>query len=212
MFVDDSLNDQYLSLIKHYYNDGSVLDLGTGTAPLAIKLAKEGFHVTATDISTDMLEVAYNNALMENVRVNFFVHDILDTVNRDYEIICMSSDVINYITEKKDVLKVLHNVSLAMTSESVFLFDALRVPYLDKIDGHSEEILLQDDVLRWEVVKTNIENQVKHTIKIGTDVESHIQKTYLSKDYVKMCKESGLHVVKKVKLEDRFIFVCKKEI
>lgn len=212
MFVDDELNEHYLSLIKHYHKEGNVLDLGTGTAPLAIKLAKSGYYVTATDISTEMLEVAYNNALIEKVRINFFIHDILDTVNTDYDIICMSSDVINYVNNFDDVLLVFKNISLAMSSESIFVFDFVKVTYLDKIDGHHEEILLSDDVLTWSAIKTNIENQIKHTIKIGNDTETHIQTTYLSKDYVKMLKKFDLIVTKKVKLEDRFIFVCKKEI
>jgi SAM-dependent methyltransferase len=212
MFVDDELNDLYVSLIKQYHKECTVLDLGTGTAPLAIKLAKEGYFVTATDISTDMLEMGYNNALNEGVRINFFIHDILDTVNKDYDCICMSSDVINYIIDEEEVIHVFKNVALAMNKDSIFVFDFLRAAYLEKIDGHQEEILLSDDLLTWNVVLTNIEHQIKHTIKIGTDIETHIQRTYLSKDYVKMLKQVGIHVLKKVKLEDRIVFVCKKEM
>lgn len=212
MFVDENLNNNYVNLIKHYHKEGSVLDLGTGTAPLAIKLAKEGFFVTATDISNEMLEVAYDNALYEDVRINFFIHDILDTVNTDYDVIVMSSDVVNYLKDEAETKRVFENVSLAMNSESIFVFDFLRSQYIHKLDGHYEEILLSDDVLKWNVVLTNIENQVKHTITIGNITETHIQKTYLAKDYTRMLKEFDLIVVKKVKLEDRFIFVCKKEI
>ncbi len=212
MFIDDELIDEYLKIVQHTKKDGAVLDLGTGTGPLAIALAKEGFYVTATDISEEMLSVAYNNALEEDVHVNFFLHDILDTVNRDYDIICMSNDVINYIEQDTNIIKVFQNVSLAMNSESIFIFDFLRVPYLEKMDGHHEEILLYDDLLKWSVVKTNIPNQIKHTVEIGTSVEHHILTTYLQKDYLHYLKEASLYVIKKVRLEDRIIFVCKKEI
>lgn len=212
MFVDEDLLDLYISLIKQYHDEGSVLDLGTGTAPLAIELAKEGYFVTATDIVPEMLEVAYHNALVEDVRINFYIHDILDTVNRDYDIICMSSDVINYILDKNDVSKVFENISLAMNVNSILVFDFLRDSYLDKEDGHSEEMLLPDGVMAWNVVKTNIPNQIKHTVKIDNKIETHIQQTFPLKEYVKMLKDHNLHVIKKVKLEDRHVFVCKKEI
>lgn len=212
MFIDDSLYEEYIKQITHYHNEGTVLDLGSGTAPLAIKLAKEGFTVTATDLSSEMLGVAYNNALYEDVRINFFIHNLLDTVNTDYDIITMSSDVINYLNDQTDMTKAFKNVSLAMNSESVFVFDFLRKSYLQKIDGHYEEILLPDNLLKWSCQLTNIENQIKHTIEIGTEKEIHIQRTYSSKEYTRMLKENDLTVVKKIKLEDRFIFVCKKEI
>ena len=95
MFLDEELYEHYLSLIKAYHNEGRVLDLGTGTGPLAIKLAKAGYYVTGTDVSVEMLEMAYNNMVEENVKINLFIHDILDTVNKDYDIITNSSDVIN---------------------------------------------------------------------------------------------------------------------
>ena len=212
MFVDDNLNELYIDLIKQYHKEGSVLDLGTGTAILAIELAKMGFFVTATDLSPEMLEYAYNNALEENVRVNFFIHNILDTVNTDYDIICMTSDVINYLADDTEMKQAFKNVSLAMNTESIFVFDFLRASYLEKESGHTEEILLPDGVMKWNVQLTNIENQIKHTVEIGTEKEIHIQRTYKSKDYVKMLRESDLTVIKKVKLEDRFVFVCKKEI
>ena len=124
MFIDDDLIKEYVSNIKQFKSDGTVLDMGTGTGPLAIDLAREGFHVTATDISSSMLEVAYNNSLQDDVRINFFIHDILDTVNKDYDVICICSDVINYLQNETEVQQAFHNVSLAMNSESIFIFDS----------------------------------------------------------------------------------------
>lgn len=212
MFVDEDLIDTYVSLIKQYHVEGSVLDLGTGTAPLAVKLAKEEYFVTATDISNEMLEVAFNNALIENVRINFYIHDVLDTVNRDYDIICMCSDVINYINSKDDVLRVFENIALAMNPDSIFVFDFLRENFLEKENGHNEEILLPDGVMEWQALKTNIPNQIKHTIKIGNEIETHLQQTYSLKEYTKMLKDKDLIIIKKIKLEDRFVIVCKKEM
>lgn len=212
MFVDEALNEQYVKIIKEFKESGDVLDLGCGTGRLSVELAKNDYFVTATDLSTDMLDLGYHNALMEDVRVNFFVHDILDTVNRDYDIIVMSSDVINYMNTMENVKKAFSNVSLAMNSESIFVFDALRFDFVKKLDGHHEEILLSDNVFIWDVISTNIEGQIKHTVKIGSETEIHHQRTFPIKEYVKVLEEVGLKVVKRVKNEDRHIIVCKKEM
>lgn len=212
LFIDEQLIDQYVKEIKHYHKEGTVLDLGTGTAPLAIKLAKEQFHVTATDISSEMLEVAYNNALHANVKVHFFIHDILDIVNIDYNVITMCTDVINYLRTKDDVLKALKNVELAMNQNSIFLFDTLRPQYVEKVSGHKEDILLKDDVLTWHVTKTNIQNQIKHTIKIGNHYETHLQQAYTVKEINTLLKQANLNPIKKIKLEERILYICKKGV
>lgn len=212
MFVDEDLNNQYLSIIKEMKVSGDVLDLGCGTGRLSVLLAENGYFVTATDLSTDMLDIGYHNALTAGVRVNYFVHDILDTVNRDYDIIVMSSDVINYMNTIETVKKAFYNVSLAMNSESIFVFDALRFDFVKKLDGHHEEILLPDNVFIWDVVSTNIEGQIKHTVKIGAETEVHHQRSFPIKEYNRVLEEVGLKVIKRVKNEDRFIMVCKKEM
>lgn len=210
MFIDEELLDKYISWIEHYHKEGSVIDLGTGTAPLAIELAKKGYHVTATDISTEMLEVAYNNSIVEDVKINFFLHNILDTVNKDYDVICMSSDVINYLANKQEVDKALHNVSLAMNKKSIFIFDSLRPTYFTKVSGHAEEILLADDVMRWNVTKTNVDNQIKHTVKIGNHTETHLQMSYTLKEMQDLLHKNKFDIVKKHKYDERILFVCKK--
>jgi len=212
MFVDEDLNNQYRSIIKEFKESGDVLDLGCGTGRLSVDLAQDGYFVTATDLSTDMLDLGYHNALMADVNVHYFVHDILDTVNRDYDIIVMSSDVINYMNTIENVKKAFENVSLAMNSESIFIFDALRYDFVKKLDGHHEEILLPDNVFIWDVVSTNLEGQIKHTVRIGSETEIHHQRSFPIKEYIRLLEEVGLHVIKRVKNEDRFILVCKKEM
>jgi len=56
-----------------------VLDIGTGSGCIAIVLAKylPGAEVYALDISDEALEVARQNAKLNQVEVHFFQHDIL---------------------------------------------------------------------------------------------------------------------------------------
>lgn len=56
----------------------NVLDLCTGSGILAISLAKEGARVYASDISTEALEVAKENAKSHEVQIDFRLGDLFD--------------------------------------------------------------------------------------------------------------------------------------
>ena len=210
-FLDLELYDDYYKLIKKHIKKGNVIDLGTGTGILAIRLAKEDFFVTATDISTRMLETAYNNALLEKADIRFFIHDILDSLNQPYDLLIMSSDVINYLDNESDVKKAFKNVSDAMDKSSIFIFDFLRPEYLDSLDNYSEDIDLGDTVIKWNISKTDSINQVKHTLKMGVDTETHIQTTYDLKNYKQLLNSKNLKVVKSKILDERIILVCERK-
>ena len=51
----------------------SVLDLGTGTGAIALSLAKErpSWSITATDISLEALNIAKQNAKLNNLNIDF---------------------------------------------------------------------------------------------------------------------------------------------
>jgi 2-polyprenyl-3-methyl-5-hydroxy-6-metoxy-1,4-benzoquinol methylase len=210
-FLDLDLYDDYYKLIKKHIKKGNVIDLGTGTGILAIKLAKDNFFVTATDISTRMLETAYNNALIEKVDIRFFIHDILEQLNQPYDLIVMSSDVINYLDSETDVKKAFKNINDVMTKNSIFIFDFLRPAYLNSLDDYQESIELEDTILKWSINKTEVINQVKHTLMLDDDIETHIQTTYDLKKYKELLNSQNLKVVKAKTLDERIILVCERK-
>lgn len=62
-----------------------VLDIGTGSGciPVAMKMERPGWEVHAFDISEKALEIAIENAALNNVQIHYYQDDILNIANRD---------------------------------------------------------------------------------------------------------------------------------
>lgn len=60
--------------------DITILDIGTGSGciPIALKKGYETWNVFACDISNEALSLAKENAVSNNVEIEFFVHDLFD--------------------------------------------------------------------------------------------------------------------------------------
>lgn len=65
-----------------------ILELGTGSGCIAIALKKNiTCEVTAIDISTDALDLAKENALLNNTEIKFLHQDMLDVNINEYDIL-----------------------------------------------------------------------------------------------------------------------------
>ncbi len=66
-----------IKLIKQYIKEPKIIDLCTGSGCIAISLAKElNTKVDALDISSDAINLAKENAINNNVDINFINEDI----------------------------------------------------------------------------------------------------------------------------------------
>ena len=123
----------------------------------------------------------------------------------------MSSDVINYLEKESDVKKAFKNVSNAMGKKSIFIFDFLRPEYINTLSNYSEDIDLGDTIIKWNITKTDIKNQVKHILTMDLDTEIHVQTTYELKKYKELLNTENLKVLKSKILNERIIMVCERK-
>lgn len=83
-----------------------IVDIGTGSGAIAIALKKNiPCEVVATDISSDALEVAKNNAFKNNVSIDFRLGNILEPLNGKFDIIISNPPYIAYDEEIMEIVK-----------------------------------------------------------------------------------------------------------
>ncbi len=104
-FETEELVSKVIQYAAHFRNP-SIVDIGTGSGAIAITLKKKlTSSVTATDISKKALNVAKENALENNVSINFKEGNLLEPLTEKYDIVVSNPPYIAYDEEIMDVVK-----------------------------------------------------------------------------------------------------------
>lgn len=109
---------------KHNHEMGQTLDLACGTGTLTILLNKMGVDVYGVDASTEMLSVAFQKALKEDLHMLFVCQKMqnLNLYSKLDTCVC-TLDSLNHITDEKQFRKAISKVSDFMNKDGLFLFD-----------------------------------------------------------------------------------------
>ncbi|MCD7839131.1 MAG: class I SAM-dependent methyltransferase, partial [Erysipelotrichaceae bacterium] len=122
--MDSKFYDDYLEFILDHALFDDVFELACGTGEIAIRLAKTGKDVYASDLSMDMLEVAKQKAMGEDVNLILQRVDMTDfTTNREVDLILCLCDSLNYLLEEKQIIQTFKNVYASLKKEGTFIFD-----------------------------------------------------------------------------------------
>lgn len=222
--MDSTFYEDYEKFIFSHCHFQEVLELGCGTGEMAIRLAKHGKNVFASDLSSDMLEVAKQKAMAENVSLILQRVDMSDflTSHRVDLILCLC-DSLNYVLNPEDVIQTFHNIFQSLKDQGTFIFDVNSLYKMNVILNDYHENECDDEfVFQWDVESLD-DGYVHHHVyiedKIEDDVvvEDHYQKTYSVNQYVYWLKEVGFQDIDyfsdfhdyEEKCE-RVIFVCRK--
>lgn len=109
-FETEELVHKTINYINKYFSNDfiKIVDLGTGSGCIGITLAKkiQNCEIDAVDISNKVLEIARKNALSNNVKINFYLGDMLEPLTGKYDCIISNPP---YIADDEQVMDIVKN-------------------------------------------------------------------------------------------------------
>jgi len=156
-------------MLKEDLDGKEILDIGTGSGCIAISLAKNlpNAKVAAIDISKDAIEVAKENAKLNNVEVNFINADIFEYYSdKKYDVIVSNPPYV--LESEKPLMK--KNVLDFEPELALFVEDINPVIYYEAISWFSKNYLNKKGRLFLEI-NENYKNQLMFLFKDNFSIE-----------------------------------------
>ena len=116
-------------LEKFQIKPKQIVDLGCGTGSIAIPLHKKGFQMVGVDLSEEMLAMAYDKMISQQVHFPLIQQDMreLELPNKA-DLILSYCDSLNYLHNIDEVATTFSKVNQQLADDGYFIFD-LHSPY-----------------------------------------------------------------------------------
>ena len=124
-------------LQRHGKRPETVLDLACGTGSMSVLLAQKGYRVLASDLSEDMLSMAWEKAAELEENRPYFICQPMQELQLPYQVdwaVCCL-DSLNYVTEPEKCREALRRVCDSLVSGGVLIFDINSEAKLKGLDG-----------------------------------------------------------------------------
>lgn len=210
---DSLINDvDYKKWVDYYYkifhryslNPKLGLDLGCGTGNMTTEFSRRGIEMTGVDISEDMLMVAREKS--EGMDILYLNQDMTDfELYGTVDFIVSSLDCVNYITDKRELLKVFKLVNNYLDPGGLFIFDINTRYKLENVIGENTFVLENEDVFctwqnEYDKKRKICDFYLTFFCRNGNEYtrfdEQHSERAYELEDIKKLIENSGMRLLK----------------
>ena len=113
--------------------NSSMLDMACGAGRHAIVLAKMGYNVNAVDLSERLISEAKKEALVNGVKINFVLSDILDyNPDKHFDLVVNLFTSIGYFESDEENYAVVHKAYSLLKQGGYFVLDYFNKDFLLK--------------------------------------------------------------------------------
>lgn len=180
-FETEELVNRTINYIKKHIETPKIVDLGTGSGCIAITLSKElNTNVDAVDISEGALEVSKENNKRNTSKVNFYKGNMLNPLEKKYNVIISNPPYISRNEEIDDIVK-NNEPELALYADNDGLY------YYEEILKNANNYLEEKNIIAFEI-----------GYKQGKKIKE-IAKKYFPDSVIKIEKD--------LSEKDRFVFI-----
>lgn len=161
---------------KIFSSKVNILDIGTGSGAISISLKKElDSSVTGVDISDDALALSKENALLNEVDINFIKSDIYNNVNDKFDIIISNPP---YISKDEVIMDKVYDYEphLALFAEDNGLY------FYKKILDSAKTYLNDKFIIAFEIGMTQGQEIAEYAKSIFEKANVIVEKDLSSKD------------------------------
>ena len=197
--------DYYFKIFQRYGLRPKLgLDLGCGTGNLTVELANRGIEMTGVDLSEDMLMVAREKS--EGLDILYLNQDMTEfELYGTVDFIVSSLDCINYITDKRDLQRVMKLANNYLEPGGLFIFDINTRYKLENVIGDNTFILEDDDCFcswqnEYDKRRKLSDFYLTFFVKDGENYirfdEHHTERTYEIEEIKALIENSGMRLLK----------------
>lgn len=231
--MDQSVYNDWLSFVQLHHEENKtleIMELACGTGIIAVQLAKQGHTVTGVDLSSEMLALANERMINEDVKIMLVESDMRELeVLGQYDLVTCFSDSLCYLTDELDLVRVFENVYHNLKEDGLFLFDVHSLYQMNEVfPGYQYIYQDEEGAFLWESYALDEPDSVEHVLTFFVPQENglfeqlqevHEERSFPLEVYKQLLRQVGFRDVQVTadfgeetldETTPRWFFTCKK--